>query len=123
MPHLRVYSHHRRPLFSAAEILLRNLRRRKNEIHIYVSNKYLFHKIVSTLSQRYAMTSQQRCVNFVYETTLPQLRCNVVVTLCVCWVITGIIISPKFENFSGIMFLVAPPPPPHANARQRLHRP
>ena len=26
-------------------------------------------------------------------------------------------ISPKFENFGGIMFLVAPsPPPPHANA-------
>ena len=37
----------------------------------------------------------------------------------------GIIISPKFENFGDIMFLVAPPsppspspppPPPHANA-------
>ena len=30
-----------------------------------------------------------------------------------------IIISPKFENFGDIMFLVAPPPsppPPHANA-------
>ena len=28
-----------------------------------------------------------------------------------------IIISPKFENFGDIMFLIAPPsPPPHANA-------
>ena len=26
------------------------------EINIYVYNKYLFHKIVSTLPQRYAMT-------------------------------------------------------------------
>ena len=28
---------------------------------------------------------QQRCVNVVYDTTLPQLRCHVVVTLCVIW--------------------------------------
>ena len=32
-------------------------------------------------------------------------------------IIIWIIVSPKFENFGDIMFLVAPPsPPPHANA-------
>ena len=36
----------------------------------------------TTLS-RYVMT--QRCVNVVYDTTIPQLRCNVVVILCVSW--------------------------------------
>ena len=35
-------------------------------------------------------TPQQRCVNVVYDTTLPQLRCNVVVALCVSWVVTQI---------------------------------
>ena len=35
-------------------------------------------------------TSQQRCVNVAYDTTLPQLRCNVVVTLCVSWVLPAL---------------------------------
>ena len=44
-------------------------------------------------------TSQQHCVNVVYDTTLPQRRCTVVVTLCASWEdtthISGII-NPEY---------------------------
>ena len=55
------------------------------EINVYVQNKYLFHNIYVVTTLCNDTTSQQRCVNLVYDTTLPQLRCNVVVTLCVSW--------------------------------------
>ena len=46
------------------------------KINTYFTTLYLrYHNVCNDT------TSQQRCVNVVYETTLRQLRCNAVVTL------------------------------------------
>ena len=46
-------------------------------LYLRCHNVMQLHNISATLCER--------CIRFVYDTTLPQLRCKVVVTLCVSW--------------------------------------
>ena len=61
------------------------------------------------------------CFNSWFLVKVAYLRCSNLFW----WLVNWLIISPKFENVGGIMFLVPPPPPPpspppslppHANA-------